>query len=65
MPPPHTQKTSHADLSAAELALVKTYADEHGMTVDQAATQLARQALAARYRRSKPMGKVVPFKRRR
>ena len=40
------------ELSDQELKLVQQYADQRGLTLNQAATELAKQALAKRVRKS-------------
>lgn len=42
---------------------IRRYAEQRGLTVDQAATELARRAIATRYVMRKTPGRVVPFKR--
>ena len=39
-----------ADLSDGEFARLKAFAEQHGMTTDEAATHLARQALTSKFR---------------
>ena len=39
-----------ADLSEGEFTRLQAYAQQHGMTLDEAATHLARQALAEKFR---------------
>lgn len=58
-------KTQDIDLTEAQLLDLKRYARLHGITVEQAATNLARAELDARYRlRRNGVSKVLPFKRR-
>jgi len=58
-------KTQAIDLTEAQLLSLKRYARLHSITVEQAATQLARTALDARYRMRKTgISRVLPFKRR-
>jgi hypothetical protein len=59
--PPHTQ---HLDLTDREAAQLDAYAKAHGLTQQQAATQLAQQTLEARYRIKQQQGRVLPFRRR-
>lgn len=60
--PPH--KRQETDLSAAEYARLKEFADAHGVTVDEAATRLAKVALDSRYRmRRLGMAKVLPLRK--
>lgn len=61
MPPP-TQRTQSLDLSDAEQRALEQFAQERGITVDEAATQLARQSIERRYVRRKQVGNVVPIK---
>lgn len=62
LPPP---KTSEVDLTAADADALAQYASTRGMTVDQAATELAQQTLQRRYRRaSVPGARVLPLRRR-
>lgn len=59
-----SQKRQETDLSAGEHARVKDFADANGITVDEAATQLAKVALSARYRmRRNGTAKVVPLRK--
>lgn len=60
--PPHQQLV---DLSDREAAALEAYATEHGLTPDQAATQLAQQTLSARYRIKSQPARVIPFRRRK
>ncbi len=39
-------------LSDKEIELVQRYADENGMTLDEAATQLSQDAIAKRFRKN-------------
>ncbi|MDR6216200.1 hypothetical protein [Paracidovorax wautersii] len=65
MQPPH-QPTTPLDLSEAELAAVQAYAEQHGLTLDEAATELAQQAIAARYVRRRPEpARVIQLPRNR
>ena len=62
-PPP--QKTSGVDLTTAEAEALVQYANARGMTVDQAATELAQQTLQRRYRRpAVPGARVLPLRPR-
>lgn len=60
MPP--TQRTQSLDLSDAEQRALEQFAQERGISVDEAATQLARQSIERRYVRRKQVGNVVPIK---
>lgn len=61
-PPP---KTSAVDLTDAEAEALLQYATARGMTVDQAATELAQETLERRYRRAPvPGARVLPIRRR-
>lgn len=65
MQPPHNP-TTPLDLSEAEMASVQRYADERGITTDEAATELARQTITARYvLRRQQQAHVIPLKRPR
>jgi len=58
-------KQQAIDLTEQQLLSLKRYARLHDITVEQAATQLARTALDARYRMRKTgISQVLPFKRR-
>lgn len=58
-------KQQAIDLTEAQLLDLKRYARLHGITVEQAATCLARVELDARYRlRKTGISQVLPFKRR-
>ena len=60
-----TPKTSAVDLTDADTRSLEQYAQQAGLTLDQAATRLAKQTLAARYRRAPvPGARVLPLKRR-
>ena len=62
---PLSPKTSPVDLPDAAAAELERYAAERGITVDQAATQLAQQVLNSRYRIARvPGARVVPLRRR-
>jgi len=52
------------DLSGREAAALEAYANAHGLTADQAATQLAQHILEERYRIKQQQGRVLPFRRR-
>lgn len=60
-PPPHQQPV---DLSDREAAALEAYATAHGLTPEQAATQLAQHTLSARYRIKAQPARVIPFRRR-
>lgn len=60
--PPQTGQP--LDLSEREAAALDAYAAEHGLTPQQAATQLAQQILDERYRIKQQQGRVLPFRRR-
>lgn len=55
------------ELSDAEHAKVKAYADAHGLTVEQAATKLASKGLEARMRnrtRHSPASNIRSFRKK-
>lgn len=57
-PPPTVQ------LSEAEARQVQQYADQHGLTLEQACTQLTQQEIQARFVRPKAPARVLPFIKR-
>nr|WP_314710521.1 hypothetical protein [uncultured Comamonas sp.] len=61
-PPP--QNKQGLDFSDREAAQLDAYAQSHGLTRQQAATQLAQQSLAVRYRIKPKQSQVLPFRRR-
>jgi hypothetical protein len=61
---PKPRHLQQLDLTAQESAALDAYAQAHGLTPEQAATKLAQQTLAARYRLPKQQGRVLPFRRR-
>ena len=50
-------------LSEAQARQVQQYADQHGLTLEQACTQLAQQAIRARFVRERAPVRVLPFVR--
>jgi len=62
VPPPQTPKS--LDMSDAEMRALEQYAQQHGITTDEAATRLARQSIERRYVRRKQVAKVVPLRPR-
>ena len=60
---PKPPRPQHLDLTDREAAALDSYAAAHGLTRQQAATQLAQQTLAARYRIKRQQGRVMPFRR--
>lgn len=62
---PSPKKTSAVELTDAEAEALSQYAIARGMTVDQAATELAQETLQRRYRRAPvPGSRVLPLRRR-
>ena len=61
--PPHSRNQG-LDLSDREAEQLDTYAKAHGLTRNEAATQLAQQTLAMRYRGKPKPSQVLPFRRR-
>lgn len=60
-----TPRNTSVDLSSSEMAAIEKYATDRGITIEQAATQLARAELSARFGRPMKAGaRVVPFRRR-
>jgi hypothetical protein len=60
------QTTQPLDLSEAEFKAVQEYAQARGISVDQAATELARQAIVSRFVRTlRKSATVVRFERRK
>jgi hypothetical protein len=51
-------------LSEAEARQVQQYADQNGLTLEQACTQLAQQEIQARFVRPKVPARVLPFIKR-
>jgi hypothetical protein len=49
-------KVELTELSKGELELIKQYADQHELTIEQAASELLRDGLAKRVRRSTGIG---------
>ncbi|WP_284213891.1 hypothetical protein [Comamonas jiangduensis] len=59
------QKDSDAlDLTDQQAAQLDAYAAAHGLTRQQAVTQLARQTLDMRYRFKPKQGQVLPLRRK-
>lgn len=58
-PPPQT-----VQLSEAEARQVQQYADQNGLTLEQACTQLAQQGIRARFVRPKAPAQVFPLIKR-
>jgi hypothetical protein len=58
-------KQEQIRLSDKELARVQAYADEHGLTLDEAATQLSQDAIASKFRKNLGRGpaRVYDMKR--
>ena len=56
--------TPRVDLSDREFAELEAYAKAHGLTPEQAVTQLAQQTLESRYRIKAQQAKVIPIRRR-
>lgn len=61
--PPHTD-SAPLDLTDQQAEQLDAYAAAHGLTRQQAATQLAQQTLEQRYRIKQQQGRVLPFRRR-
>lgn len=60
------QHPTPLDLSETEFEAVEQYAQARGITVDQAATELAKQAIVSRYVRTlRKTAQVVRFERRK
>ena len=60
------QTPTPLDLSEAEFKAVEQYAQARGISVDEAATELARQAIVSRYVRAlRRSAQVVRIDRRR
>lgn len=59
-------KEQELRLSDRELAVIQSYADENGLTIEEAATQLIKNAIAKRFRKSLGRGpaKVYSLPRR-
>lgn len=58
-------QTTSVDLSAREHLALERYAQEHGLTVDEAASELAHQELLIRVGAlTQPGARVLPFRRR-
>lgn len=60
---PKTPPTT-VQLSEADARLVQQYADQRGLTLEQACTQLAQQTIQARFVRPKAPARVLPFIKR-
>ena len=58
--PPHQS----LDLSEAETRALEQYAQQRGITPDEAATELARETIQRRYVRRRAPASVLPFKPR-
>ncbi len=58
-------KIEELRLSEKELALVKAYAEERGLTLDEAASQLVQDSIAKKFRRNlgRAPAQVYPIKR--
>lgn len=62
----HSKTQAPLDLSEAEYKAVQEYAQGRGISVDEAATELARQAIVSRYVRTlRKAANVVRFERRK
>lgn len=59
--------TKHEEprLSDRELAVIQAYANERGLTVDEAATQLAQDAIAAKFRKNLGRGPARVYQMRK
>jgi hypothetical protein len=57
----HTNPPATVQLSEAEARKVQQYADLHGLTLEQACTQLTQQGIQARFVRPKVPSRVLPF----
>lgn len=60
----HTNPTTTVQLSEADARKVQQYADQHGLTLEQACTQLTQQGIQARFVRPKTPSQVLPFIKR-
>ena len=58
-----TPPTQEIQLSEAQMQQLQQYADAHGITTDEAATQLAKARLKQRYELPKVAGIVIQFHR--
>ena len=58
-----TPPTQEIQLSEAQMQQLQQYADLHGITTDEAATQLAKARLKNRYELPKVAGIVIQFPR--
>lgn len=60
------KEPEHATLSAKEMELIERIANRDGISIDQAATNLGKAALARRVRKrtGKGPGKVYEYKRK-
>lgn len=56
------RETFSIDLTPSQLATVESYAREQGISAEQAAAQLARRAIEARYVLPKNRSSVVPMR---
>lgn len=58
------QRQQPLDLSDAEMRALEQYARKRGITTDEAATELAQEALQRRYVRRKQAARVLSFRPR-
>ena len=58
-----TPPTQQIQLSDTQMQQLQQYADAHGITTDEAATQLAKARLKQRYELPKVAGIVIAFPR--
>lgn len=61
---PIEQPTNDITLSGELLSLVEQYAQQHGMTTEEALTALVRSSLHAKYVRQRQPAKVVQLRPR-
>ncbi|OYD50694.1 hypothetical protein CBY09_08155 [Acidovorax kalamii] len=57
----HTNKPTTVQLSEADARMVQQYADQNGLTLEQACTQLTQQGIQARFVRAKAPARVLHF----
>lgn len=57
----HTNQPTTVQLSEADARKVQQYADQNGLTLEQACTQLTQQGIQARFVRAKAPARVLPF----
>lgn len=58
------KNTPPVDLTDDQMKQLEEFAQENGMTVDEAATHMFRASLRARYIKPRNSGAVLPFNKR-